>query len=371
MARESFEQLNKRTSRNHARRAEGEDETQVAPPVDVPETEEAEVPAVETKLTSDVEIPEGAEQLDAQVYTTPSGDLLVVPTEPLNLDGYGDGEPITMITIEVHEDEEEGAGETPEPADLETQAPAEDAAPAYSEEADTKVAMEGLNNCAATFVQTGSTENPVFTLTKNGFPIATIAYADQEDKSDDVLALFNNQATFSAQVNKAAEKSGWATVLPLLKAQVFLSKGHVVSVQEPVDVDAIRAEARVSLFNDMSTAWTALKAGVRTNPLGARIFEAAAEASIDQPDVFAHGVMNDDGEFIAALQEVTDEISGYSATVKEDFVKFVSRASSDFGKGVPASEYTPDREFAARLHKASVPVVPVETRNFRTGFLSR
>jgi hypothetical protein len=369
MARESFEQLNKRTSGNHKRRAE--DETQAPPPVDV-ETEEAEVPAVETKLTSDVEIPEGAEQLDAQVYTTPSGNLLVVPTEPLQIEDYGDGEPITMITIEVHDDEgEETEGEEPEPTDLETQAPPADKPEAYSEEADTKSCMEGLEGCKASFVQTGSTENPVLTLTRDGFPIATVAYADQEDKSEDVLALFNNTATFTAQVQKAAEKSGWSVVLPLLKAKVFISKGRVVSIQEPVDVAAIKAEARVSLFNDMATAWTALKAGVRTNPLGARIFEAAAEASIDQPDVFAHGVMHDDGEFIAALQEVTDEISGYSASVKEDFQKFVSRASSDFGKGLPTSDYTPDREFAARLHKASVPVVPVETRNFRTGFLSR
>jgi hypothetical protein len=367
MARESFEQLNKRTSRNHKRRA-GEDDAPVPPaPVEDASTETAEVPAVETKLTSDVEIPEGAEQLDATVYTTPGGDLLVVPTEPLQLDGYGsEGDPITMITIEVHEEEEEEEGETPAPADLETSTPE-----GHSEEADTKEALDGLDACKMGFVQTGSVESPVYTLTKEGFPVATVAYADQEDKSEEVLELFNNTATFSAQVQKAADKSKWATVLPLLKAKVFISKGHVVSVQEPVDVEAIKADAKLAIYNDMQTAWSALKAGVRTNPLGARLFEAAAEAAIDQPEVFANGVMQDSGEFIAALQEVTDEIHGYSATVKEDFQKFVTRASADFGKGVPATEYTPDRAFAARLHKASVPVVPVETKSFRTGFLSR
>jgi hypothetical protein len=334
------------------------------------EDEAGETPLV-TKLESEVVIPEGSTQIEGEVYISPDGDLLVIPAEPLTLEGFE--EPITQIDVEVHLDEES----VPAPAedkggDLET-TPEEDepkeAAPAAAPtEEDTKEALASLDSAEVALIKAGTEVNPAWVVMKNGMPFATIALADQTISDENYRKLFASDA-FEAKLKSSAAKVGYAELLPHMAAKLFIDKG-VVAIAAPVDVAGIKAQAKTQLFNDLQVAWAAMQARLRTNPIAAKLYEASIAAEIPQPEAFVAGVLADaDGEFINALVDVAGEVNGMSDLVKNEFKAFISRNASV--AVAPKANYTPDFDFAARLANASVPVAPAAPRQRYSGLLSK
>lgn len=328
-----------------------------------------------TKLESEVVIPEGSTQIEGEIHISPEGDLLIVPAEPLTLEGFD--EPITQIDVEVHmEDEaapaEEKGGDletSPEgekPAEDKTDEPKEAAMPT---EAEMKEALASLDSAEVALVKAGTDANPAWVVMKNGMPFATIALADQTVSDENYRKLFASEG-FEAKLKASAAKVGYAELLPHMSAKVITDKG-VIAVAAPVDVAGIKAEAKAQLFNDLQVAWAAMQARLRTNPIAAKLYEASVAAEIPQPEAFVAGVLADaEGDFINALVDVASEVNGMSDVVKNEFKAFIARNAAV--APAPKAEYTPDHNFAARLANASVPVAPAAPRQSRfAGLLNK
>lgn len=323
---------------------------------------EEETPLV-TKLESEVVIPEGSTQIEGEIHISPEGDLLIVPAEPLTLEGFE--EPITQIDVEVHMDEEAAPAPKSDDkgADLETSP--EDEKPAEAPmptEAEMKEALASLDSAEVALIKAGTEANPAWIVLKNGMPFATVALADQTISDENYRKLFASEG-FEAKLKSSAAKVGYAELLPHMAAKIITDKG-VVAVATPVDVAGIKAEAKTQLFNDLQVAWAAMQARLRTNPIAAKLYEATVAAEIPQPEAFVAGVLADaEGDFINALVDVAGEVNGMSEVVKNEFKAFIARNASV--AVTPKAEYTPDYTFAARLANASVPVAPSAPRQSR------
>jgi hypothetical protein len=330
--------------------------------------EVAEEAPLTTKLESEVVIPEGSTQIEGEIHISPDGDLLIVPAEPLTLEGFE--EPITQIDVEVHMEEAPESAEN-KGADLKTspedEKPKEDKEPkeaAMPNEAEVKEALASLDSAEVSLVKAGTEVNPAWVVMKNGMPFATIALADQTVSDENYRKLFASEG-FAAKVQTSAAKVGYAELLPHMAAKVITDKG-VVAVATPVDVAGIKAEAKAQLFNDLQVAWAAMQARLRTNPIAAKLYEASVAAEIPQPEAFVAGVLADaDGSFINALVDVAGEVNGMSEVVKNEFKAFIARNASV--EVAPKADYTPDMNFAARLASASVPVASAAPRARFTG----
>lgn len=357
MARKPFDSLleNKRASRIRRTSAD--------------ELEESSAPEFQTEVEPKAEIPEDATKLDGvEVYLTSDGDInIVLGEEGLTLEGFD--EPIHLIEVQVHADEEAAPAvpEEPQAEDLHTETPVEDA-PAEEEEAEmTAEAVTALNsldqdNAVVAFIQAGNETNPMWVVTKNGMPFATIAFCDQDSKDEEFRKVFASDL-LTRKVSHTASEIGWSKVLPYMKAKLITDKG-LVAVSEPVNIETIKAQAKTELFNDMQLAYSLMQASVRENPLAGRLREAIVASGMEQPELFVAGVMNDpSGSFVSALVDTAREISNMSEQTKDEYKVLASRASV----AVPAPvTYTPDHNFMARLAQSSVasnaPVAPVSGR---------
>lgn len=348
------------------------------------ETEEAtneeaseveEEPSVKLE-TEQVEVPEDATELEAKVYLTDSGDLMVVPAEPLEIEGVS--EPITQLEIEIHSEEEAEMEEMSEDEDSETEAfDAEEAstpeetheeapAPASMEtlskeedkmtEAMAYESMTELNSAEVSMVKAGTTSNPAWLVLKNGSVFATIDLESQENKEGKYFDFFAS-SEFPARVKEAATSIGWNEVLPRMKAKLHTDKGVALA---PVFVSTaeLKEQLRQELFNDAQIAYSAMKARLRENPIAVNLFDAASKAGIPQAEVFTAGVLADPkGEFITALFDATEEVNNMHPEVKGEFKKLIARTQVPIVT-TQTPEYTPDSDFMARLASSSLPVAP-------------
>lgn len=370
MARKPFESLinAKRASRLHRTSSE----------------EESSTPEIVTTVDEEAEVPEDATPVDAQVFITPEGDLKITLEEGLVLEGYD--EPIHEIEVQVHTEETPVADEVPEAEDLVTETPTEEApmteepveeaaveaavTAEVEETVDTEAALQSLDqdNTMVAFIKAGNEINPLWIVTKNGMPFATIAFADQEAKDEEFRNVFASEL-LTKKVTHTASEIGWSKVLPYMKAKLISDKGMVATVN-PVDTNAIKAQAKAELFNDMQLAYALMQASVRQNPMADRIREAIVASGMEQPEVFVAGVMNDpEGSFVAALVDTAREISRMSEQTKDEYKVLASRASVVVPTPVT---YTADHDFMARLAKSSFPVSSPEATAPRfTGLFTR
>jgi len=360
------------------------DEETSVPEEETFETEEAtneealeveEEPSVKLE-TEPVEVPEDATELEAKVYLTDSGDLMVVPAEPLEIEGVS--EPITQLEIEIHSEEEAEMEEMSEDEDSEIEAfDAEEAstpeetheeapAPASMEtlskeedkmtEAMAYESMTELNSAEVSMVKAGTTSNPAWLVLKNGSVFATIDLESQENKEGKYFDFFAS-SEFPARVKEAATSIGWNEVLPRMKAKLHTDKGVALA---PVFVSTaeLKEQLRQELFNDAQIAYSAMKARLRENPIAVNLFDAAAKAGIPQAEVFTAGVLADPkGEFITALFDATEEVNNMHPEVKGEFKKLIARTQVPIVT-TQTPEYTPDSDFMARLASSSLPVAP-------------
>ena len=324
--------------------------------------------------TEQVEIPEDATELEAKVYLTDSGDLMVVPAEPLEIEGVS--EPITQLEIEIHSEEaemdedmedmgddmeapteeasapEEHHEEASEPASMETVSKEED----NMTEAMAYESMTDLNSAEVSMVKAGTTSNPAWLVLKNGGVFATIDLESQDNKEGKYFDFFAS-SEFPARVKEAATSIGWNEVLPRMKAKLHTDKGVALA---PVFVSTaeLKKELRQELFNDAQIAYSAMKARLRENPIAVNLFDAAAKAGIPQAEVFTAGVLADPkGEFITALFDATEEVNNMHPEVKGEFKKLITRTQVPIAT-TQTPEYTPDSNFMARLASSSLPVAP-------------
>lgn len=323
--------------------------------------------------TEQVEVPEDATELEAKVYLTDSGDLMVIPAEPLEIEGVS--EPITQLEIEIHSEEE---AEMEMSEDIETEAPAmeeastpeetheEAPAPASMEtvskeedkmtEAMAYESMTELNSAEISMVKAGTTSNPAWLVLKNGSVFATIDLESQENKEGKYFDFFAS-SEFPARVKEAAASIGWNEVLPRMKAKLHTDKGVALA---PVFVSTaeLKEQLRQELFNDAQIAYSAMKARLRENPIAVNLFDAASKAGIPQAEVFTAGVLADPkGEFITALFDATEEVNNMHPEVKGEFKKLIARTQVPIVT-TQTPEYTPDSDFMARLASSSLPVAP-------------
>lgn len=323
--------------------------------------------------TEQVEVPEDATELEAKVYLTDSGDLMVIPAEPLEIEGVS--EPITQLEIEIHSEEE---AEMEVSEDIETEAPAmeeastpeeiheEAPAPASMEtvskeedkmtEAMAYESMTELNSAEISMVKAGTTSNPAWLVLKNGSVFATIDLESQENKEGKYFDFFAS-SEFPARVKEAAASIGWNEVLPRMKAKLHTDKGVALA---PVFVSTaeLKEQLRQELFNDAQIAYSAMKARLRENPIAVNLFDAASKAGIPQAEVFTAGVLADPkGEFITALFDATEEVNNMHPEVKGEFKKLIARTQVPIVT-TQTPEYTPDSDFMARLASSSLPVAP-------------
>ena len=360
------------------------DEETSVPEEETFETEEAtneealeveEEPSVKLE-TEPVEVPEDATELEAKVYLTDSGDLMVVPAEPLEIEGVS--EPITQLEIEIHSEEEAEMEEMSEDEDSEIEAfDAEEAstpeetheeapAPASMEtlskeedkmtEAMAYESMTELNSAEVSMVKAGTTSNPAWLVLKNGSVFATIDLESQENKEGKYFDFFAS-SEFPARVKEAATSIGWNEVLPRMKAKLHTDKGVALA---PVFVSTaeLKEQLRQELFNDAQIAYSAMKARLRENPIAVNLYDAAAKAGIPQAEVFTAGVLADPkGEFITALFDATEEVNNMHPEVKGEFKKLIARTQVPIVT-TQTPEYTPDSDFMARLASSSLPVAP-------------
>jgi len=360
------------------------DEETSVPEEETFETEEAtneealeveEEPSVKLE-TEPVEVPEDATELEAKVYLTDSGDLMVVPAEPLEIEGVS--EPITQLEIEIHSEEEAEMDEMSEDEDSEIEAfdAEEDSTPEETdEEASAPTSMETLskeedemteamayesmtelNSAEVSMVKAGTTSNPAWLVLKNGSVFATIDLESQENKEGKYFDFFAS-SEFPARVKEAATSIGWNEVLPRMKAKLHTDKGVALA---PVFVSTaeLKEQLRQELFNDAQIAYSAMKARLRENPIAVNLFDAAAKAGIPQAEVFTAGVLADPkGEFITALFDATEEVNNMHPEVKGEFKKLIARTQVPIVT-TQTPEYTPDSDFMARLASSSLPVAP-------------
>lgn len=324
--------------------------------------------------TEQVEIPEDATELEAKVYLTDSGDLMVVPAEPLEIEGVS--EPITQLEIEIHSEEaemdedmddmdddmeapveeasapEEHHEEALEPASMETMSKEED----NMTEAMAYESMTDLNSAEVSMVKAGTTSNPAWLVLKNGGVFATIDLESQDNKEGKYFDFFAS-SEFPARVKEAATSIGWNEVLPRMKAKLHTDKGVALA---PVFVSTaeLKEQLRQELFNDAQIAYSAMKARLRENPIAINLFDAAAKAGIPQAEVFTAGVLADPkGEFITALFDATEEVNNMHPEVKGEFKKLITRTQVPIVT-TQTPEYIPDSTFMARLASSSMPVAP-------------
>lgn len=337
-------------------------------------TEMESEPSVKLE-TEQVEIPEDATELEAKVYLTDSGDLMVVPAEPLEIEGVS--EPITQLEIEIHSEEEaemdedmddmgddmeapteeasapeENLEEASEPASMETMSKEED----NMTEAMAYDSMTDLNSAEVSMVKAGTTSNPAWLVLKNGGVFATIDLESQDNKEGKYFDFFAS-SEFPARVKEAATSIGWNEVLPRMKAKLHTDKGVALA---PVFVSTaeLKEQLRQELFNDAQIAYSAMKARLRENPIAVNLFDAAAKAGIPQAEVFTAGVLADPkGEFITALFDATEEVNNMHPEVKGEFKKLITRTQVPIAT-TQTPEYTPDSTFMARLASSSMPVAP-------------
>lgn len=327
--------------------------------------------------TEQVEVPEDATELEAKVYLTDSGDLMVVPAEPLEIEGVS--EPITQLEIEIHSEEEAEMNEDMDDMDMDgdMEAPTEEAstpeetheeapAPASMEtvskeedkmtEAMAYESMTELNSAEVSMVKAGTTSNPAWLVLKNGSVFATIDLESQENKEGKYFDFFAS-SEFPARVKEAAASIGWNEVLPRMKAKLHTDKGVALA---PVFVSTaeLKEQLRQELFNDAQIAYSAMKARLRENPIAVNLFDAASKAGIPQAEVFTAGVLADPkGEFITALFDATEEVNNMHPEVKGEFKKLIARTQVPIVT-TQTPEYTPDSDFMARLASSSLPVAP-------------
>lgn len=379
MARKPFESLLTKRAAGRLHRTSSDEEIS-----------ETSVPEIQTVVEEEAEVPEDATPVDAQVFITPDGDLNIVLEEGLVLEGYD--EPIHQIEVQVHTEELSAEEEAPAAEDLVTETPETEEAPvevenneteelaastATTEEVvaeveviDTEAALQSLDqdNAVVAFIQAGNEVNPMWIVTKNGMPFATLAFADQEIKDEEFRKVFASDLLIK-KVSHAASEIGWSKALPYVKAKLISDKG-LVATAEPVDVNAIKAQAKAELFNDMQLAYALMNANVRQNPMADRLREAIVASGMEQPEVFVAGVMGDpEGSFVATLVDTAKEISRMSEQTKDEYKVLAARASVVVPTPVT---YTPDHDFMARLAKSSVAVTAPETVSNRfTGLFTR
>lgn len=326
------------------------EEDLAAPPVDTPEAPAA--PAATEVVTTEPNVPEGAQKIEGEIYLTPEGDLTIVPEAPLEIEGLE--EPVTQLDIELHSEEEAPA--EPAPAEL-TTAPAEPASQPEMSDEEASAMMRSCNEpgCHMSFVKAGTTEDPNWVLFKNGSLFATIAFSNQENADGSAKEFFASES-FAAKVTAASASLGWHTVLTNLKAKLITDKG-LVTASAPVDREALKAEVRTQLFNDAQIAYAAMRGRARTYSLAAKLFDKACEAGVENPEAFTASVMDDvEGKFISELFDVTAEVNKMSNTVKKEFKAMIDRTVA-----APAPVRTAavrDENLMARLASASLPIAP-------------
>jgi hypothetical protein len=317
-------------------------------------------------------VPEDAVEIDAKVYTTESGDLLVIPTEPLTVEGLE--EPLEEIEISLVDEVDEGGGEgEPAPADLVTEEPKPEeamASPAAVEpvvaaedtEADAREAeaiMAKLNSpdTKTSFFKGGSADSPKWFVVANGDLVATIAYSAIPDESGKFKEFFAGD-NFPAKVHESARVIGWDTVLANFKAELFTKKSMVVA-PEKVDHAALRADIISQVKNDLGLAYSAMTARLRSNPFAAHLFEATQQSGMEAPEVFTAAVIERSAtEFITELADVLDEVAGMSESVKAEFKTLIARTTVPMP--TVRSKYTADQSFMATLQDNSIPVASTQ-----------
>jgi hypothetical protein len=301
-------------------------------------------------------VPEDAVEVDAKVYTTEDGDLLVIPAEPLTVEGLE--EPLEEVEISLVDEIEDGEEEEePAPADLVTKepAPAAGAEDTAEEEAETAAVMAKLNapETKTSFFKGGSAENPKWFVTANGDLVASIAYSAIPDESGKFKEFFASE-NFPSKVHESARVIGWDTVLANFKAEIFTKKSRVLA-PEKVDHAALRSEIASQLKNDLGLAYSAMTARLRSNPFAAHLFEATQQSGMEAPEVFTAAVIEKSAtEFITELTDVLDEVAGMSEPVKAEFKQLIARTTVPLPQ--VRSKYNPDQNFMATLQDNSIPV---------------
>jgi len=296
------------------------------------------------------EVPEDAVEIDGKIYTTVEGDLLVVPSEPLVVEGLD--EPLHQVEISLVSEEEVVPDESA-PADMETSPAGDDEAVEDEEDLyESMVAFDEPSTRSA-FFKGGSETNPTWYLTFNGDLKAHVAFADQS--SDDKFKEFFSSDNFPAKVKDTARSLGWGKVLSSLKAKIYSAKA-VTAMPEKIDMVALRAEIRTEVKNNIGLAYSAMVGSLRTNPIAATLFEAVRESGMEAPEVFTASVIQASaGEFVNSLLDTMDEVAGMSKQVQGEFKNLIARTI------VPVESrptYTPDKAFMAKLQENSVPVAP-------------
>jgi hypothetical protein len=317
-----------------------------------------------TETTEAVELPEDAVEIDAKVYTVDDGSLLVVPSEPLTVEGLE--EPLEQVEISlVDEIEAPDLGES-DPAEMVTEpdeTKVEEAAvkPKAEVVAEPEITLEEATavldapETQTAFFKGGSKENPKWFMTANGDLFASIAYQSTPDADGKVREFFASES-FPAKVVESARVIGWKTVLSNLKAELITKKAKL-AVPEVIDRTATLSELRSQLKNDLSLAYSAMTARLRNNPFAAHLFEAVRASGMEAPEVFTAAVIEKSAqEFVTELSDVLDEVSGMSEPVKDEFKNLIARTT------IPVQstrQYVPDKNFMATLQEHSVPVTSV------------
>jgi hypothetical protein len=308
----------------------------------------------ETEAVENTEVPEDAVEIDGKIYTTVEGDLLVVPDEPLIVEGLD--EPIHQVEVSLVS-EEEVAPTKADPADLATE-PSGESKHAEEDEAgeDLYESMAAFDDPSthSAFFKGGTEANPTWYLTFNGDLKAHVAFSDQA--SDDKFKEFFASDNFPAKVKDTARSLGWGKVLSSLKAKIYSAK-NVKAMPEKIDMAALREEVRTEIKNNIGLAYSAMVSSLRTNPIAATLFEAVRASGMEAPEVFTASVIQASaGEFVNSLLDTVDEVAGMSKQVQGEFKNLIARTI------VPVESrpsYTPDKAFMAKLQENSVPVAPV------------
>lgn len=308
--------------------------------------------------TTEVEIPEGSQKIEGDIYLTPDGDISIVPASPFEIETMP--EPITQLDIEIHSEEEEEGGNA-EPSELVTETPKEE--PKGEEgmtEEETACMMKSCNEpgCHMSFVKAGQVEDPCWVLFKNGNLFATIAFSKQAQKDSNAKEFFASE-NFATKVSQAAGALGWHSVLTNLKAELVTPKGYV-AVALPVDKVALKKEVRSELFNDAQIAYAAMRGRLRTHAIAAKMYDEAVKANIESPEAFVASVLDDvQGQFISDLFDVTAEVNEMSPVVKKEFKAMIDRTATSIP--VVASAPKKDEALLAKLAGNSLPIAPSAT----------
>lgn len=320
--------------------------------------------------TAPAGVPDDAVEIEAKVYTTESGDLLVIPSEPLTVEGLD--EPLEEIEISLLDEAEEDEDEDADPAELVTEdavatpkAEVEaEAETGQEEEAETAAVMAKLNSpeTKTSFFKGGTVQNPKWFVTANGDMVASIAYSAIPDDSGKFKEFFASE-NFPSKVHESANVIGWDKVLANFKAEIFTKKSKVLA-PEKIDRAAIRSEITQQIKNDLSLAYSAMTARLRSNPFAAKLFEATEQSGMEAPEVFTAAVIERSAtEFITSLADVLDEVAGMSDSVKAEFKNLIARTTVPLP--VTQSKYSANTSYMDTLQDNSVPVAPATSKTSR------